>query len=115
MIPDIPNVIPILAFLPVETLEELRFLDLSGDHAFQDAVSNFVLRTTATLRSIGVLSDLSGAAIHHVTRLLNLSDPSVRFGNLDWQTAFPDVISPSLRTLETRVDGKGGGTIRKTR
>ena len=80
MVPSIPNAIPILACLPVETLEELRFLDLSGDHAIQDAISNLVLRTTATLRSIEVSSD---TAIRHVTRLPNLSDAGVRFVNLD--------------------------------
>ena len=106
--PNIPNVVPILTSLPVETLEELRFLDLSRDRAVQDAISSLVLRTTPTLRSIEVSSDLSDAAIHHVVRLPNLSDASVRFVNLDLQAAPLDTIFPSLRTLETRVDSEGG-------
>ena len=114
-IPNVTNAIPILPSIPLQSLEELWFLDLSGDHAFQDTVSNLVLRTTATLRPIGVLLDLSDAAVRHVARLPNLSDASVRFVNLDRQAAFLDVIFPSLRTLETRVDSKGGGTLRKTR
>lgn len=108
VIPNIPNIVPILVSLPVETLEELRFLDLSGDRAVQDAISNSVLGTKATLRSIEVSSDLSDAAIRHVVRLPNLSDARVRFANLDRGAAFPDSSFPSLRTLETRVDRDGG-------
>jgi len=108
VIPNIPNVVPILASLRVETLEEVRFLDSSGDRAVQDAISNLVLRTTATLRSIEVPSDLSDAAIHHVTRLPNLSDASLGFVNLDRLTATPESSFPPLRTLETRVNSKGG-------
>lgn len=107
VIPDIPNVIHVLTSLPVETLEELRFLDLSGDRTVQDAISNLVLRTTATLRSIEVSeSDLSDAAIRHVIRLPNLSDASVRFANLDRRTASLDASFPALRTLETGVDSE---------
>ncbi|KAF9650915.1 hypothetical protein BDM02DRAFT_3127417 [Thelephora ganbajun] len=108
VIPNTPNLVPILGSLPIETLEELRFLDLSGDRAVQDAISNLVLRTTATLRSIEVSSDLSDAAIRHVIRLPNLSDASVTFANLDRPAASRDAIFPSLRTLETRLDDKGG-------
>jgi len=107
VVPDIPNVVPILASLPVQTLEEMRFLDLSGDRAVQDAISDLVLRTTTALRSIEVSSDLSDAAIRHVTRLPNLSDASVRFANLEqWETSL-DTTFPALRTLETRVDTNG--------
>ena len=108
VIPNIPNVVPILASLRVETLEEVRFLDSSGDRAVQDAISNLVLRTTATLRSIEVPSDLSDAAIHHVTRLPNLSDASLGSVNLDRLTATPETSFPPLRTVETRVNSKGG-------
>jgi hypothetical protein len=108
VIPNIPNVGPILASLPVGTLEELRFLDLSGDRAVQDAISRLVLRTTAALRSIEVSSDLSDAAIRHVARLPNLSDASVSFENLGRLSDPPDATFPSLHTLETRVDGTGG-------
>ena len=108
VIPNIPNVVPILASLPVEKLEELRFLDLSGDRAVQNAISKLVLRTTAALRSIEVSSDLSGAAILHVTRLPNLSDASVSFEVMDRLPTSPDATFPSLRSLETRVDSKGG-------
>lgn len=108
VIPDIPNVGPILASLPVGALEELRFLDLSGDSAIQDAISKLVLGTTATLRSIEVSSDLSDAAVHHVTRLPNLNDVSVSFRNFGRLSVPPDATFPSLRTLETRVDSTGG-------
>lgn len=108
VIPNIPNVGPILASLPVGTLEELRFLDLSGDRVVREAISKSVLRTTVTLRSIEVSSDLSDAAIRHVTRLPNLSDASVSFENLGRLSVSPDAAFPSLRTLETRVDGAGG-------
>ena len=108
VISNIPNVVPVLASLPVEKLEELRFLDLSGDRAVQDTISNLVLRTTDTLRSIEVSSDLSDAAIRHVIRLPNLNDASVRFSNLDRRAAPVDAAFPSLRTLETRVDSNGG-------
>ena len=108
VIPNIPNVVPILDSLRVETLEELRFLDSSGDRAVQGAISNLVLRTTATLRSIEVSSDLSDAAIRHVTRLPNLGDASLTFDSLGWLTTIPETSFPSLRSLETRVDGGGG-------
>lgn len=108
VVPDIPNVGSILASLPVGTLEELRFLDSSEDRAVQDAISNSVLRTTAALRSIEVSSDLSDAAIRHITRLPNLSDASVSFGNMGQLSASADTTFPSLRTLETRVDNGGG-------
>ncbi|KAF9792958.1 hypothetical protein BJ322DRAFT_90657 [Thelephora terrestris] len=108
VVPDVPNVGPILDFFPVETLEELRFQDSSGDRAVQDAISKLVLKTTAALRSIVVSSDLSDAAIQHVTRLPNLSDASVTFANLDRLSVSPDAGTFPLRTLETRVDGAGG-------
>lgn len=109
VMPNVPNVGPILGSLPVGTLEELRFLDLSGDRAVQDAISKSVLRTTATLRSIEVSSDLSDAGIRHVTRLPNLNDARVSFENSSRLSAVPaDATFPSLRTLETRVDGTGG-------
>lgn len=111
VIPSIPNVGPILASLPVGTLEELRFLDLSGDRAVQDAISKSVLRTTATLRSIEVSSDLSDAAINHVIRLPNLNDASISFENFGRLSVLPDAAFPSLRTLETRVDSAGGWRI----
>jgi len=108
VIANIPNVVPILALLRVETLEEVRFLDLSGDRDVQDAISNLVLRTTATLRSIEVSSDLSDAAIRHITRLPNLSDASLISVNLDRLTATSETSFASLRTLETGVDSRGG-------
>lgn len=108
VIPDIPNAGRVLASLPVKALEELRFLDLSEDRAVQDAISQLVLKTTATLRSIEVSSDLSDAAIRHVTRLPNLSDARVSFENLGPLSASPDATFPSLRTLETRLDSNGG-------
>ena len=109
VIPDIPNVIPVLESLPVETLEELRFLDHSGDRTVQDTISYLVSRTTATLRSIEVSgSDLSDAAIRHIIQLPNLSDASVRFTNLNVRAPSPDTSFPALRTLETGVDSKGG-------
>ena len=109
VMPGTPNVIPVLMSLPVETLEELRFLDRSGDRAVQETISNLVLRTTATLRSIEVSeSDLSDAAIRHITWLPNLSDASVGFANLDVRAPPPDTSFPALRTLETGVDSKGG-------
>ena len=108
MTPNIPNVISTLASLLVETLEGLRLLYLSGDHAAQDVISDLVLRTMATLHSIEVSSNPSDAAIRHVTRLPSLNDATVRLVSPDRQAASPDPISPSLRTLETRVVGKGG-------
>ena len=108
VISHIPDAVNILASLPVETLEEMRFLDLSEDRAIQDAISNLVLRTTPSLRSIEVSSDLSDAAIRHVIRLPNLSDASIRFASLDLRAASPDASFPSLRTLETRVVSKEG-------
>lgn len=108
VVQDVPNVGPILASLPVKTLEELRFQDNSGDRAVQDAISELVLRTTAALRSIVVSSDLSDAAILHVAKLPNLSDASVSFANWDQLSASSDPTFPALRTLETRVDSMGG-------
>ena len=108
IIPDIPDVLHVLASLSVGTLRELRFLDLSGNRDVQGAISKLVLRTTTTLRSIEVSSDLSGAAVHHVTRLPNLNDASIRFVDLHLPAASPDVTFPSLRTLEMRVDNGGG-------
>lgn len=107
IISNIPNVDHILASLPVKTLEELRILDLSGNRAVQGVISSLVLRTTTTLRSIEVSSDLSDTAIRHVTQLPNLNDASVRFVDLHLSAASPDGTFPSLRTLETRVDNEG--------
>ena len=108
LVANIPNVGSIFDSLPVKTLEELRFLDLSGDRAVQDAISKSVLGTTSTLRSIEVSSDLSEAAIRHITRLPNLRDASVSFENLGGLSDSPDTTFPSLHTLETRVDGREG-------
>ena len=107
MTPNIPNVVLILTLLPVEALEEMRFLNHSGDHAVQDVISGLLLCTRTALRSIEVSSDLSDAATRHLARLPNLTNASIGFVNPDRRVAASNTFA-SLRSLETKVDGKGG-------